>query len=101
MSDFLQVSGKTYLRKIGFLWGPVSGFPADVADDANRIRFYRYKDLTKVLQDSKLLQSLIKSAVQSRLKIPYAIPPKSTPWVLEVDNFSKSVSITLVPGTVT
>jgi hypothetical protein len=101
MSDFLQVSGKTYLRKIGFLWGPVSGFPADVADDDNRIRFYRYKDLTKVLQDSRLLQSLIKSAIQSRQKIPYAIPPKSSSWILEVDNFFKSVSITTVPDAVT
>lgn len=65
----------------------MSGFPADVADDTNRIRFYRYKDLTK------LLQSLIKSAVQSRQKIPYAIPPKSSSWVLEVDDYVVSVSL--------
>lgn len=97
MAASLQIAGRTYLRKVGFLWGPIEGFPADVADDSNVIRFYQRKDLAKVLRDPQQLRALITAAVSSRQKIPYATAPKSIAWTLEVDGHGVGLAFPLSP----
>lgn len=78
--------GHTYLKKVGFLWGKVDGFDADVADDSNVIRFYRKRDLEAIFKSEEQFRKLIESAKASRKKIPYAKEVKSKRWVLESGN---------------
>lgn len=83
----ITVGGHTYLRKVGFLWGPIEGFDADVADDVNVIRFYRRKDLNAILKDELRLKKLFSAAKKSRKSIPYAEKVPGKTWVLECDDF--------------
>lgn len=91
----IVIGSNIYLKKVGFLWGPVEGFDADVADDIDVIRFYHKRDLRRVLKDEVTFRKLLESAISSRASIPYAKKTKGKVWILECDDLRVKVKSTM------